>query len=472
MRPSGGRADGAAASATGQRGACCATTGGGQRGVQWSARSSRVRRASARASAAPSTRCTSRTARWSERESCCFSIDPRPFEAEAARAQSQLASAKARYALAQSELARAQKLLESRAVSRQEVDQLSSGQRTTQADIQGAEAALRIARLNIEYAQVLAPIAGRVSRAGVTAGNVVNEQSVLTSIVGVSRIYAYFDGSERTFLRLKEAKAGGKAPKVRMALLDEQGFPHEGELDFIDNRLNPQTGAIRMRVGFNNAAGLFTPGLSARLRMEGATAYDAVLVPDRAIGTDQTRKFVYVVSADGKPQQTEVRLGALVDGMRVVQGSVKSGDHVVVDGLQRIQPGMSVSPQLLSIDPKGMPIFPSPGTAGRRRPSRSQAPGPDPPDDQAMDISRFFIDRPRFAAVLSILVFLLGCWPCSSCRSPNIRRSHRRRSWCGRSSLARTPASSPRRWLRRWKSRSTASRTCSTSSRRRRLTAA
>jgi multidrug efflux system membrane fusion protein len=302
-----------------------------------------------------------------------FSIDPRPFEAEAARAQSQLASAKARYALAQSELARAQKLLESRAVSRQEVDQLSSGQRTTQADIQGAEAALRIARLNTEYAQVLAPIAGRVSRAGVTAGNVVNEQSVLTSIVGVSRIYAYFDGSERTFLRLKEAKAGGKAPKVRMALLEEQGFPHEGELDFIDNRLNPQTGAIRMRVGFNNAAGLFTPGLSARLRMEGATAYDAVLVPDRAIGTDQTRKFVYVVSADGKPQQTEVRLGALVDGMRVVQGTVKSGDHVVVDGLQRIQPGMSVSPQLLSIDPKGMPIFPSPGSG--RPPTAEQKPG-------------------------------------------------------------------------------------------------
>jgi len=291
-----------------------------------------------------------------------FSIDPRPFEADAARAQSQLASAKARYALARSELARAQKLLKSQAVSKQEVDQLSSGQLTTQADIQGAEAALRIARLNLEYSKVLAPIAGKVSRANLTAGNLVNEQSVLTSIAGVSRIYAYFDGSERTFLRLKEAKAGGKAPRVHMALLDEQGFPHEGELDFVDNRLNPQTGAIRMRVGFNNAAGLFTPGLSARLRMEGSTAYDAVLVPERAIGTDQTRKIVYVVSADGKPQPTEVRLGALSDGMRVVQGSVKGGDHVVVDGLQRIQPGMTVSPQLLGVDSRGMPIFSPPGS--------------------------------------------------------------------------------------------------------------
>jgi multidrug efflux system membrane fusion protein len=299
-----------------------------------------------------------------------FSIDPRPFEAEAARAQSQLTSMKARFELAQSELARAQKLLDAQAVSRQEVDQLSSSQRTSQADIQGAEAALRIARLNIEYAQVRAPIAGRVSRAGVTAGNVVNEQSVLTTIAGVSRVYAYFDGSERTYLRLKDAKAGGKAPKVRMALLDEQGFPHEGQVDFIDNRLNPQTGAIRMRVSFDNSSGRFTPGLSARLRMEAATAQAAVLVPERAIGTDQTKKFVYVVESDGKPQFREVKLGALADGMRIVQGSLKGGEHVVVDGLQRIQPGMTVTPQLLQIDAKGMPIFAPPqGAPGAPAPA-------------------------------------------------------------------------------------------------------
>ena len=299
-----------------------------------------------------------------------FSIDPRPFEAEAARAQSQLTSMKARFELAQSELARAQKLLDSQAVSKQEVDQLAAGQRTSQADIQGAEAALRIARLNIEYAQVRAPIAGRVSRANVTAGNVVNEQSVLTTIAGVSKVYAYFDGSERTYLRLKDPKTGGRAPKVRMALLDEQGFPHEGEVDFIDNRLNPQTGAVRMRATFDNAGSRFTPGLSARLRMESATAYDAVLVPERAIGTDQTKKFVYVVEADGKPQFREVHLGALAEGMRVVQGSVKPGEHVVVDGLQRIQPGMTVAPQVLQVDAKGLPI--PPPTAGS-----TSAPTPD-----------------------------------------------------------------------------------------------
>ena len=298
-----------------------------------------------------------------------FSIDPRPFMAEAARAQSQLVSMKARFELAQTELARAHKLLDAQAVSKQEVDQLSAGQRTSQADIQGAEAALRIAQLNIEYAHVRAPIAGRVSRASVTAGNVVNEQSVLTSIAGVSRVYAYFDGSERTYLRLTNAKAGGTAPKVRMALLDEQGFPHEGKVDFIDNRLNPQTGAIRLRASFDNASGRFTPGLSARLRMESATAYNVVLVPERAIGTDQTKKFVYVVEADGKPQFREVRLGALADGMRVVQGSIKGGEHVVVDGLQRIQPGMTVAPQLLEIDAKGMPIFPPAGSGPEAPPT-------------------------------------------------------------------------------------------------------
>jgi multidrug efflux system membrane fusion protein len=303
-----------------------------------------------------------------------FSIDSRPFEAEAARAQSQLTSIKARFELAQSELARAQKLLDSQAVSKQEVDQLAASQRTSQADIQGAEAALRIARLNIEYAQVRAPIAGRVSRANVTAGNVVSEQSVLTTIAGVSKVYAYFDGSERTYLRLNESRTGGKAPKVRMALLDEQGFPHEGVVDFIDNRLNPQTGAVRMRATFDNAGGRFTPGLSARLRMESAAAYDAVLVPERSIGTDQTKKFIYVVGADGKPQFREVHLGALADGMRVVKGSVKPGEHVVVDGLQRIQPGMLVAPQVLQVDAKGMPIVPPVGAApGAPAPSEKKS---------------------------------------------------------------------------------------------------
>jgi multidrug efflux system membrane fusion protein len=289
-----------------------------------------------------------------------FTIDPRPFEAEVARAQSTLASTRAKLELAQSELARAQKLLDSQAVSRQEVDQWTSGSRTSQADMLGAEAALRVARLNLEYTSVRAPITGRASRANITAGNVVNDQSVLTTIAGVSQVYAYFDGSEQTYLRIKSTPAGAKVPTVRMALANEQGFPHEGRLDFVDNRLNAQTGAIRLRASFDNAKGQFTPGLAARLRMEDPTPYQAVLVPERAIGTDQTKKFVYVVGADGQPQFREIKLGSLHGGMRVVRGNVKAGENVIVDGLQRVIPGVPVTPQVLKVDEQGMPIFPPP----------------------------------------------------------------------------------------------------------------
>jgi multidrug efflux system membrane fusion protein len=145
-----------------------------------------------------------------------------------------------------------------------------------------------------------------------------------------------------------------------MALANEQGFPHEGRLDFVDNRLNAQTGAIRLRASFDNSKGQFTPGLAARVRMEDPTPYQAVLVADRAIGTDQTKKFVYVVGADGQAQFREVKLGSLHDGMRVVRGNVKPGENVVVDGLQRIIPGVPVAPQVLKVDDKGMPIFPPP----------------------------------------------------------------------------------------------------------------
>lgn len=294
-----------------------------------------------------------------------FTIDPRPFEAEAARAQSQIAAAKARLELARTEQARAQKLLDQQAVSRQEFDQLAAGTLTSTADLQAAEAALRTARLNLDYTQVRAPISGRASRALITTGNLVSEQSVLTTIAGAGRIYAYFEGSESTFLRLKAAPAGEKAPTVAMGLANEAGFPHKGQVDFVDNRLDPQTGAIRLRASFDNSKGQFVPGLAARLRMEGTAPRDVVMVPERAIGTDQTKKFVYVVGSDNKPQFREVRLGALIEGMRVVQGSVKPGENVVVDGLQRVMPGMPVAPQVLKVDDKGMPIVPPPAAPAK-----------------------------------------------------------------------------------------------------------
>ena len=288
-----------------------------------------------------------------------FTIDPRPFEAEVARATAQLAAARARSELAGAELARADKLLQSKAISKQEADQLAAGARTGTADIEAAEAALKVARLNLSHTAVRAPIAGRISRAAVTAGNLVNEQVVLTTIAASQRVHAYFDGSEQTFLRLR---AAGGQPVVRLGLANEAGYPHEGKLDFVDNRLNPQTGAIRLRASFDNRDGRFVPGLSARISMGTSAAYTATLVPERAVGTDQDRKVVVVVGSDGQPQFRVVRLGALQDGMRVVQGDgVKPGEHVVVEGLQRIMPGMPVKPQLLQVDARGLPIFPAAG---------------------------------------------------------------------------------------------------------------
>jgi multidrug efflux system membrane fusion protein len=293
-----------------------------------------------------------------------FTIYPRPFAAEVARAESQLAAARTRAELAGTELARAQKLLEAKAISRQEFDQLSASTRTSDADIKAAEASLRVARLNLEYASVRSPIAGRASRANVTAGNLVNDQVVLTSIAGVARVYAYFDGSEQTYLRVKASN--DKAPAVRMGLANEAGFPHQGKLDFIDNKLSAQTGAIRMRASFDNARGQFTPGLAARLTMTTSAPYDAVLVPERAIGTDQSKKFVVVVGADGQPQFRDVQLGALQDGMCVVAGGkLRAGENVVVDGLQRVIPGMPLAPQVLKVDERGMPVMPPPQAPGQ-----------------------------------------------------------------------------------------------------------
>ena len=283
-----------------------------------------------------------------------FTIDPKPFEAELARAQSQLAAARSRAELASQELSRAKKLLDAKAVSAQEFDQLTSGAATSGADIRAAEAAVRVAQLNLGYTRVRAPMAGQLSRADITEGNLVGDQSVLTTLVATEQVYAYFDGSEQTFLRLRKGNPSQRA--VRMALADETGFPHEGRIDFVDNRLNPQTGSIRMRAVFDNPKGEFTPGLFARLQLAGGAAYTAVLTPDRAIATDQSKKLVFVIGENNIAQPREVQLGTLIDGMRVVTSGLKAGDRVVVDGLQRVRPGVPVQPVTVPTDERGMPI--------------------------------------------------------------------------------------------------------------------
>jgi RND family efflux transporter MFP subunit len=310
-----------------------------------------------------------------------YSIDAQPFEAEVARAKSQLAAARSRAELATQELARARKLLEAKAVSQAEFDQLSSGAATASTDVRAAEAALRIAQLNLGYTRVTAPMAGQLSRTDITEGNLITPQSVLTTLVATQTVYAYFDGSEQVFLRLRKGEPGLRA--VRMGLAEESGFPHEGRIDFIDNRLNPQTGSIRMRAVFDNPRGELTPGLFARLQLTGGVPYPAVLTPERAIVTDQSRKLLYVIGDGNVVQPREVQLGALMDGMRVITQGLKAGELVVVDGLQRVRPGAPVTPIKVETDERGMPMAPPAPGAPPAAPASAPAAAASAPAAQA-----------------------------------------------------------------------------------------
>ncbi|KQW46599.1 MULTISPECIES: efflux RND transporter periplasmic adaptor subunit [unclassified Roseateles] len=284
-----------------------------------------------------------------------FTIDTRAFRAEVARAEAQIAALKTQADLARTDLARSEKLVSVNAVSQQEIDQLRSALRSAEANQKGAEAALVTARLNIDYANVTAPVSGRTSRANVTPGNLVGQGDVvLTTIVSSDRVHAYFDASEAAYLKYMRA-AKPSAVLVQMGLSNEQGYPHTGKLDFVDNRLNPATASIRARAVFDNKGGEFTPGLYARVKLGGSASYTGVVVPERAITTDQTRKLVLVVGPNNIVQPRPVKPGALIDGMRVVDG-VKAGELVIVDGLLRAMPGAPVTPQVLKVDDKGMPI--------------------------------------------------------------------------------------------------------------------
>ena len=300
-----------------------------------------------------------------------FTIDARAFKAEVARAEAQVAALKTQAELAKVDLARSEKLVSVNAVSQQEIDQLRSALRAAEANQKAAEAALVQARLNVEYANVTAPVSGRTSRANVTPGNLVGVgDTVLTTLVSSDRVYAYFDASEATYLKYMRATKPVQTA-VQMGLSNEAGFPHTGKLDFVDNRLNPATASIRVRAAFDNKAGQFTPGLYARVKLGGRGTYPGVVIPDRAITTDQTHKIVLIVGPNNIVQPRPVTPGALIDGMRVVEG-VKAGELVIVDGLLRAFPGAPVTPQVLKVDAKGMPIPAAP----QGQPAAAPAPAP------------------------------------------------------------------------------------------------
>lgn len=301
-----------------------------------------------------------------------FTIDPRPFAAEVARAEAQVAAARTAADLSKTDLGRAEKLVAIQGVSQQEIDQLKAAVRNGDANIKAAEAALAQAKLNVEFTVVRAPVSGRSSRANVTPGNLVTiGDPVLTTVVSADKVYAYFDASESTFLRyVQAARANGGAAsnprnggnQVLLGLANEQGYPHQGKLDFVDNRLNPATASIRGRAVFDNKDGLFTPGLFARVKLVGTGAYQATLIPERAIGTDQTRKVVMVVGQNNIVQPRSVVPGTQFDGYRAVQG-IKPGELVIIDGLQHAMPGAPVTPQTVKLDDKGQPLPAAPAAS-------------------------------------------------------------------------------------------------------------
>ena len=279
-----------------------------------------------------------------------FVIDPRPYQAEADRAGAAASAARARADLARLELQRAERLLLDKAIAQREFDEKDAAQKELDASARAAQAQYESARLNLAYTRVVAPIDGRVSKAEITLGNLVDASAVLTSVVSLDRIYASFDGDEQTYLRVGTRDQRAKGAVVKVGLANEEGFPHEGKLEFVDNQLDASTGSVRMRAILSNPERALAPGLFARVQVGSGVAEKTILINDRAVGTDQSRKFVVVVGSDGKAEYRPVRLGPVVDGMRVVRSGLKAGETIVVNGLQRVRPGAPVATQIVPMD--------------------------------------------------------------------------------------------------------------------------
>ncbi|MDD0838577.1 efflux RND transporter periplasmic adaptor subunit [Curvibacter sp. HBC61] len=290
-----------------------------------------------------------------------FSLDPAPFAAEVDRAQAQVAAAQARLAYSQSELERASRLWEDRAIAQREYDERQNAQREADANLRAAQAALQSARLNLGYAQVRAPVSGRIGRIEVTAGNLVAAGAgapVLTSLVSVNPIYASFEADEQVIAQALQGLGRGAAARARieripvqMGTAESGSTPYQGHLQLVDNQVDARSGTVRVRAVFDNPDGQLMPGQFARLRMGQAQSRPALLINERAVGTDQNKKFVLVVGDDQTAQYREVTLGAPVDGLRVVKSGLKAGERVVVNGLQHVRPGARVTPQSVPMNP-------------------------------------------------------------------------------------------------------------------------
>ena len=295
-----------------------------------------------------------------KRGTLLFVIDPRPYQAEYDRAAADVKRFKTALDLGRIELTRVERLKETGAVSQEELDERKSTVAQAEANVAGAEAALETAALNLSFTKVTSPVDGRVSRADVTRGNLVtggnNGGTLLSSVVSMDPIYIYFDADEQSYLRYKQIARSAESPSsndssspVHVGLANEEGFPHAGTLDFVDNQLNPQTGTIRARAVLQNKDGQFTPGLFARVQLLGSGEYSAILIDDRAVNTDQSQKYVFVLGANNQIEYRKVTLGRVIDGLRVVRQGLKAGDVIVVNGAQRVHPGVTVTPQRVAM---------------------------------------------------------------------------------------------------------------------------
>ena len=289
-------------------------------------------------------------------------IDPAPFQAEVDRAEAQVAAARARVLFTKNEEDRGKQLTESRNMSQRDLDQRTNNYREAEANLRASQAALQSAKLNLGYTEVRAPVSGRVGKREITVGNLVAsgpDAPALTTLVSVSPIYASFNADEDVVLRaLKSVRADAAAQTqvdripVQMVITTGSGAPIEGRMQLIDNQVDARSGTVRVRAVFENVDGSLMPGQFARLRMGQAQTTPALLVNERAIGTDQNKRFVMVVDADSKAAYREVTLGPSVDGLRVVTSGLQPGERIVVNGLQRIRPGALVAPQMVGMDGK------------------------------------------------------------------------------------------------------------------------
>jgi membrane fusion protein, multidrug efflux system len=298
-----------------------------------------------------------------------FTIDDREYVAAVAAARADLARGEARAAVARQELARAEQLIEARAVSQGELEARQAEQRQAEADVLAARARLTQAELDVSFTRIRAPVAGRAGEARVKPGNLLNPgETLLTTIVSVDPVYVSFEGDERAYLRYQRIAREGGRPSSRDArnpvlvgLASEQGYPHRGEMDFVDNALNPSTGTIRGRAVVPNPEGILTPGLFARVRLLGASRDNALLIHEQALLTDQDRRYVYVLGEGNVALRRDVVLGPQVEGLRVVEQGLAAGDRVIVNGVRRIFfPGQPVNPREVPMDqpdaaPAGQP---------------------------------------------------------------------------------------------------------------------